>query len=195
MVFAGDGQPGFVPLVPDIPFIGGAWYRPDGLGFVGLLQALIGMSVGLAAVLAVVMLAIGGFKYMTTDSAFKLGDAKEQITNAIIGLLIVLTAVLILNTINPQLTSLDVFGGLRARPLNVTPTPTTPAPNAMGPGAQYGDGTDCPQGTISDGFNCVAPPPAAPTGPGPAPTSPAGGAQAASGLGETPQPPAAAPGG
>ncbi len=133
------GQSAFQPLVPDIPFIGNADWT--GRGFTGLLQALIGISVGLAAVLAVVMLAVGGFKYMTTDSAFRLGDAKEQIVNAIVGLLIVLTAVLILNTINPQLTSLDVFRGINSYRSGAS---TGPAPSSPAGGAAAAGGTPAP---------------------------------------------------
>ena len=74
-----------------------------------MLNAILGWSVGLAAILAVIMLAIGGFNYMTSESVFKMGDAKEKITNAIIGLLIVLGAVFFLGYINPDIisTSLD----------------------------------------------------------------------------------------
>jgi len=95
----------YTPLSRNPPLIGTTVTSvPD------LLNALLGLSVGVAAVLAVIMLAIGGFKYMTTDSMFALGNAKEQIANAIIGLLIVLTAILILRTINPEIVSLNFFG-------------------------------------------------------------------------------------
>lgn len=89
---------------------------PGGIGralFAGglpkLLNTLIGISVAVAATLAVIMIAVGGFKYMTTDSMFAMGNAKEQITNAIVGLLIVLAAILILKTINPCLVTMNVF--------------------------------------------------------------------------------------
>jgi len=62
-----------------------------------------------AAVLAVIMLAIGGFKYMTSESVFKIGGAKEQITGAIVGLLIVLASITILYTINPRLVEIRIF--------------------------------------------------------------------------------------
>jgi hypothetical protein len=93
------------PLSRNLPIIGQNW----NIGIPALLEAFLGISVGIAAILAVIMLAIGGFKYMTTDSVFKMGDAKEQIANALIGLLIVLAAILILETINPNLVSLQVL--------------------------------------------------------------------------------------
>jgi hypothetical protein len=73
-----------------------------------VLNAIMGWSVGLAAILAVIMLAIGGFNYMTSESVFKMGDAKEKISNAIIGLLIVLGAVFLLGYINPEITSMNL---------------------------------------------------------------------------------------
>jgi hypothetical protein len=67
------------------------------------------IAIAVSAILAVIMIAIGGFKYMTTDSFFAISGAKEQIANAIIGLLIVLSAVLIMYTINPKIVQLDIF--------------------------------------------------------------------------------------
>lgn len=98
----------YVPLTKGgIPLMTG-----DTLDMQNLLNALLGLTVGIAALLAVIMLVIGGFEYMTTDSAFKMGNAKDRITNAIIGLLIVLAAVLILQTINPDIVSLNIFGNV-----------------------------------------------------------------------------------
>jgi hypothetical protein len=73
-----------------------------------VLNAIMGWSVGLAAILAVIMLAIGGFNYMTSESVFKMGDSKEKISNAIVGLLIVLGAVFLLGYINPEITSMNL---------------------------------------------------------------------------------------
>lgn len=102
--FAQEG--GFVPLVPDLPLVEKATNLPS------LLQAFFGISVGVAAVLAVIMITIGGFQYMTTDSVFAMSGARERIANAIIGLLIVLLCVLVLRTINPDLVNLDPFRSL-----------------------------------------------------------------------------------
>lgn len=70
---------------------------------------LVAVSVAIAAVLAVIMVAVGGFQYMTTDSVFAMGDAKSRISGAITGLLIVLAAILILETINPSLVQINLF--------------------------------------------------------------------------------------
>lgn len=95
----------FVSLSPGLPFLGNVFEN----GLPSLINTLIGLSVAVAAILAVVMVAVGGFKYMTTDSMFAMGNAKEQITNALVGLLIVLTAILILKTINPNLGTMNIF--------------------------------------------------------------------------------------
>lgn len=96
----------FVPLSPDIENMG---YTPGQTGMTNLINKFFGISIAIAAILAVIMVAIGGFKYMTNESAFRLGDAKEQITNAIIGLILVLAAVVILSTINPDIVNLNLF--------------------------------------------------------------------------------------
>jgi Type IV secretion system pilin len=98
-------QAEYIPLSPGLPILGRALTGD----LPTLINTLVGLSVAIAAVLAVIMVAIGGFKYMTTDSMFAMGSAKEQITNAIVGLLIVLAAILILKTINPNLVSMNLF--------------------------------------------------------------------------------------
>lgn len=104
VAFAADFTQDFVPLSPNLPIIGRKITSlPE------LFNALLTIGIVLSAVLAVVMVAIGGIQYMTTDSVFQMTGAKERISNAIIGLLIVLMAVLILQTINPELVKLKLF--------------------------------------------------------------------------------------
>jgi len=77
--------------------------------FSELLQNIYNYSIVIAGMLAVIMIAIGGFQYMGSDAYSTKQSAKERITNAIIGLLIVISAVLILETINPGITDLELF--------------------------------------------------------------------------------------
>jgi hypothetical protein len=70
------------------------------------LQVFFAISVAVAAVLAVIMLSIGGFRYMASESVFNKSDSKEQIRNAIVGLLIVLTSVVALAFINPDIVNI-----------------------------------------------------------------------------------------
>ncbi|MBP9749738.1 MAG: hypothetical protein KBD21_03330 [Candidatus Pacebacteria bacterium] len=95
----------YIPLSPNLPLIG----RDEWGDLGGLFNKFLAISVAVAALLAVIMVAIGGFKWMTTDSVFNMGDAKEQISNAIIGLLIVLASVLIMVTINPDIIKFNLF--------------------------------------------------------------------------------------
>lgn len=62
--------------------------------------------VGVATILAIVMIMYGGFRWITAaGDAGKIGEAKKTITGAIIGLLIALGSYTILNLINPDLVS------------------------------------------------------------------------------------------
>ena len=67
------------------------------------LNVIIKLAIGLAAVLAVVLIVMGGIQYMTTELVSGKEDGKRRITNAVLGLLVALGAWLILFTINPDL--------------------------------------------------------------------------------------------
>jgi len=73
--------------------------------FGNYLNILIKIFLGICAVLAMVMIVIGGIEYMTSDLASSKEAGKKTITSAILGLLLALGAFLILKTINPQLLS------------------------------------------------------------------------------------------
>jgi len=72
------------------------------------LSGMIPFLVRLAAVLATVFIVIGGFEYSMSDSITSKQDAKDMITQAVIGLLLALTSYLILNTLSPNLVRLDI---------------------------------------------------------------------------------------
>ncbi|MCX6751263.1 MAG: hypothetical protein NT161_00635 [Candidatus Nomurabacteria bacterium] len=73
--------------------------------FGNYLNIIIKIIIGFAAVLAMVMIVVGGIEYMTSEVISGKEAGKETITHAILGLLLALGAFLILNTINPQLLS------------------------------------------------------------------------------------------
>ncbi len=64
---------------------------------------MIKVLIGIAAVLAMIMIVAGGIQYMTSGLVSSKEAGKHRITNAIIGLLIALGAYIILFTINPNL--------------------------------------------------------------------------------------------
>ncbi len=70
------------------------------------LNALYILSISIAAVLALLKITIAGVKYVLSDIVTSKEDAKRDIRGAILGLLIVLAAVIILNTVNTSLTNL-----------------------------------------------------------------------------------------
>lgn len=102
----------------------------------GYLNRMFSLFIGICAVLAVLMIVISGFQYMTSgDSESARKEAKSRITGALLGLLIALSSVLILQTINPDLLDFDLKlknipggrgGSTGGLPPSTDPIPTTP---------------------------------------------------------------------
>ena len=67
------------------------------------LEGIFNLAIGIATALAVLMIVIGGFKYITSEGVSYTTEAKKQITDALIGLILVLASWIILNTINTDL--------------------------------------------------------------------------------------------
>lgn len=59
-------------------------------------------------VFAVIMMMIGGLQYVVASGYGDTSSAKKRITNAVIGFILLLLTYLILSTVNPNLTKLDV---------------------------------------------------------------------------------------
>lgn len=85
--------------------------RPEGScdnqisDFINLMLTVL---IGIAAVVLVIELIIEGYRYMVTDTPFAKVSAKGRFFEALLGLLLALSAYLILNTINPKLVSNDL---------------------------------------------------------------------------------------
>ncbi len=92
----------YTPLVEGMPTV-------ESSDISGYINALYTLAISLAALLAVVKIILAGMKYILSDVVPSKSDAKKDIWGAVIGLLIVLSAVLILNTINPNLTDFNIF--------------------------------------------------------------------------------------
>jgi len=67
------------------------------------------LAITVAIVLAVIMIIIDGFKYMTTEAVGTKKDALGGIRSAIFGLLLLLASYMILNIINPSINGLNVL--------------------------------------------------------------------------------------
>ncbi len=85
--------------------IGGATQAVD-LG--DYVARIYNYGVAIAALLAGFMFIVGGFQYLTAGGSDRAAAAKQRIKNATVGLILVLGAVLILNTINPDLLALKL---------------------------------------------------------------------------------------
>ncbi len=96
---------GFVPLT-NIP--GLTSVQPDSAGLASFLNNLYKYLVGLAAVLAVVEIIWGGLEISTQDSVSKNQAGKERIQQAILGLVLVLSPVLVFTIINPSILNLSL---------------------------------------------------------------------------------------
>ena len=93
----------FVPLAP-IPGV-----IEQGFGFQQFLSGAFTLGVIVAAFLAVIMIVIGGLEYMMSEAVTSKEDAKDRITSAILGLLLILFSYILLATINPDILTLDIF--------------------------------------------------------------------------------------
>jgi len=93
----------FVPLVA-IPNVN---YATRSLGV--YVNSAFNLIISLVAMLAVLRVITGGFKYMTTEAIGAKGDARETIQGAVFGLILLLGSWLILNTVNPQILDLSAL--------------------------------------------------------------------------------------
>jgi len=106
-----DSEYKFLSPLPEI----GETFDPSSVGGEGgsdalgkYLNAMIKLFIGICAVLAVIMIVLGGIEYMTSELPGNKESGKERITHAIFGLLLALGAWLILYTINPDLLKTDL---------------------------------------------------------------------------------------
>ncbi len=93
-------------LLEPIPEFGDK-ITPD-MSFSDYVNTLIRLILGVVGVVVVVTFVYGGIMWMGTDSIFKKTDAKERMGNAIVGTLLLLSAYIILNTINPNLVDIKI---------------------------------------------------------------------------------------
>jgi hypothetical protein len=78
-----------------------------GEGFGDFINNLYYLSIGLAALLAVIKIVIAGVKWMLSDIVTDKSQAKNDIRGSLVGLLIIISAVLVLNIINPSLVNIN----------------------------------------------------------------------------------------
>lgn len=101
-------------LIEPLPCVGNSQVcGPDNLVREINLKDFIGyifqFAIAAAVFLAVLMIMVAGFKYITTESISGKSGAKEDIQNAVLGLVVALSSYLILQTIDPRLVALDLY--------------------------------------------------------------------------------------
>jgi|GEM_PF-2435567 len=97
-------------FIPDIKFPGLFEREPQDEQLLGkYIRAVFVYMVYTIGILSVVMLIFGGIKWVAAaGNPGQINDAKDVITNSIIGLIIGLTSVLLLNVINPAFTVINL---------------------------------------------------------------------------------------
>ena len=131
--------------------------------FTSYLPGLFKLAIGVAAVLAFVMITFGGLTYMTSDAIQGKEDGRGMVTNALYGLILVIGAYAILYTINPQILNFQLsipqpnvkYGSTSAivfAPITADQVAATNANAAkLGPNIYTAHGT-CQEGATT---NCV----------------------------------------
>jgi high-affinity Fe2+/Pb2+ permease len=124
--------PVFLVIVLLTPFVVAAQANPCTGGAAGNIGQCVSQiylwSLGLSALLAVVMSIFGGYYIMSArGNGAQATKGKEFIYSSLIGMVLLLAAYLLLNTINPDLTNFSVEGSLPpssdAKPAPPTGTP------------------------------------------------------------------------
>ena len=86
---------------------------PNGINLTGtstltdLIAYLYGWMIAIGGLIAFIIIVIAGFQYLTSSgNPTKTQDAKDKILSAVTGLILLLSTVIILNVLNPELTKL-----------------------------------------------------------------------------------------
>ena len=138
-----------------------------GLTLGNIVRALITMALVIASVVFIIMLLVGGIQYLTSGGdKGALEEARQRITNALIGIFITFCVWVIATLVGYFFgVRLLMFGGIGGAPpgISVTPLPTnafSPPPTLPG-GTPGATGTCEWQGPCPGGFNtldeCIAP--------------------------------------
>lgn len=100
---------GFKGMLGDTLMIGGTSIYESYGDLGSFVNALFRMTISIGAVIAVAQFVYGGIVYMMTESgAVQMGESKERMQNALLGLVMLLSTYVIFNQINPDLLNLNV---------------------------------------------------------------------------------------
>lgn len=96
-----------------LPITGTITTKVSGLG--DYIDKIYKYLLGISGIIAVIMLMIGGIQYIISLGGDEVKKAKDRITNALIGMVLLFCATLILFTVNPQLIHLEMPAIPKAR--------------------------------------------------------------------------------
>ena len=111
------------------------------------IEVLYTLAITIAAILAVLKLIWAGVQYMLSEVVTSKQKAKQDIQGALLGLVIILVAVTLLNTINPNLTNLNFLRNA---------TPTQPIKTTEGNSQLWRQSTANSQETDAEISRCKA---------------------------------------
>ena len=125
------------------------------IGWIGdYIGAIYKYGVGLAAVLATIMMMVGGFLWLTSaGSPDRVGKAKEFITSALTGLILALFSFLILYTVNPELTTLKP---LKVQKVSEVEVEFKEGFQGWGPVPNCEEGERAIQNVLTESWECTA---------------------------------------
>src|SRR3989338_1263491 len=136
---------GFVPLAGIPGLTQGA--TADTAGLANFFNNLYKFAIGMASVLAIIMIIWGGLQYATQDIPGAKQEGKDRILQAILGLILVLSPALVFSIINPNILNLSI----NLKPLD-TKSGAYTAPSTVLPPCGNGRRTDCtPVATKKEG--------------------------------------------
>jgi hypothetical protein len=150
-VFA--GVPDFQPIVP-VPGITDATDGKGTISFAEYVENMFRLSISIGAILAVMMIIVGGFEYMTSEALGGKKGGISKLQNAVLGLVLLLAVVLVLQVINPCILEINAFSDGEtacspeiAAPEAIVPTEGDPTTGGL---------TDAPLGSVLDP-ECMGP--------------------------------------
>ena len=127
-VFANETPSEFPTIVKDYPEIPGVPKPSEASSLPEYIKYLYLFGLGIVGVSALLAIVIGAFSYVTSaGSAQQASKAKDQILSALFGILLLLSAWLLLHTINPDLTKWKINLPELSTPAT-TPSVKSPSP-------------------------------------------------------------------
>ncbi len=95
------------PYIP-LTTIPGLYEEGEATNPVTIVKGIYGLAIGIGSVIATLMIIYAGFEYMYVEAIGQKSAAKERITNAFLGLLVILGSYILLRTINPALVDFNI---------------------------------------------------------------------------------------